>query len=376
MKVDLNRLKALEEQGLIRSVRHKKFPLTIYKYTEECVYSRSWDEYTSMCRGLIVGDEGDVVARPFPKFFNIEEHVQGELCKLPPLNWDQPFDIMDKLDGSLGIVYVWEGQPYIATAGSFHSEQADEANRIFRAKGYDKYQKYDLGVTHLFEIIYPQNRIVVDYEGLEDMILLDMVSIEHGMYATRELLPEVAQQIGCPVVSFFDAKNIKELPMRDNAEGYIIRFHDGTRAKMKFEEYKRLHYLLTGVTSIRIWENLMWGHGVHEFIEKVPDEFYDWVKEQAEKIQKTHDDLMAEGRALMEAVDAAVAHLEGGEKSRAIHEETKKRQKTVDIGGLSNLLRRGKLEDTPGNNFKHWNEMVWRMHRPQHELPFLINEEN
>lgn len=376
MKVDLKRIKALEEQGLVRSSRHPEFPLTIYKYTDICVFDRKWDEYTSMCRGLIVDDDGEVLARPFPKFFNIEEHADDERCNLPPLNWNQHFDIMDKLDGSLGIIYTWEGVPYVATAGSFDSDQAIRANQIFKSKGYDKYTKYDMGVTHLFEIIYPENRIVVDYEGLEDMILLDMVMIDRGMFATKDALKSAAAQIGCPVVKFFDANNIQELPVRENSEGYIIRFNDGTRAKMKFEEYKRLHYLMTGVTSIRIWENLMAGYGIKDFIENVPDEFYNWVKEKAELIQKEHDDLLAEGRKLMEDVDAAIAHLPKERKYRALHEETQKRQRNPDVGALSGLIRKNMLVDRPDNNFPHWNEQVWRMHRPKHELPFLLNEES
>ena len=32
-----------------------------------------WDEITLQCRGLVTDNEGNVVARPFKKFFNIEE---------------------------------------------------------------------------------------------------------------------------------------------------------------------------------------------------------------------------------------------------------------------------------------------------------------
>lgn len=371
MKVDLERLKALVSQGLVRDSRHPEFPLTIYKYTDECVFSRSWDEYTMMCRGLIVDDEGDVLARPFPKFFNVEEHAATETCKLPPLNWNQHFDIMDKLDGSLGIIYTWEGVPYVATAGSFDSDQAIRANVIFKQKGYDKYDQYNRGLTYLFEIVYPENRIVVDYKGLEDMILLDIMSIDTGHSASRALIEAAWQVIGCPVVKFFDVKNIEELPVRDNAEGYIIRFNDGTRAKMKFEEYKRLHYLMTGVTSIRIWENLMEGRGIQDFVGNVPDEFFDWVKDQTEKIQKSYDDFLVEAKVLMEEIDRGAEKIaDEKERKRFVHEETQRLQRTPRVGGMSNILRRGKLDE------RHWLEWSWRSVRPKHELPFLTDTES
>lgn len=47
--------------------------LILFNYTPICQFSKAWDEYTIMARGLIVDKEGNVVARPFDKFFNYEE---------------------------------------------------------------------------------------------------------------------------------------------------------------------------------------------------------------------------------------------------------------------------------------------------------------
>ena len=57
-------------EGHVRVQSHPLLPLSIYNYTEKAAYDGIWNEVTLQCRGLIVADNGDVVARPFRKFFN------------------------------------------------------------------------------------------------------------------------------------------------------------------------------------------------------------------------------------------------------------------------------------------------------------------
>lgn len=53
------------------------------------------------------------VARPFPKFFNLDEAIaNGE--QLPA----EAFEVTEKLDGSLGILYWLDGEPRLATRGT------------------------------------------------------------------------------------------------------------------------------------------------------------------------------------------------------------------------------------------------------------------
>jgi hypothetical protein len=79
--------------GLVRRQRHPELPLTIYNYTERAVYEREWNTASRSCRGLIANDEGVVVARPWPKMFNLSEP------DAPMLNPDEPVVATDKLDG-------------------------------------------------------------------------------------------------------------------------------------------------------------------------------------------------------------------------------------------------------------------------------------
>ena len=262
-----------------------------------CQYGKAWDDLTIMCRGLITDLEGRVVARPFPKFFNLAEHEEPG-SKLPPVNWRQDFLALKKYDGSLGILYYAGGQPYLATRGSFTSEQAIRGTKILRAK-YRAPNEEDL--TFLFEIIYPGNRIVVDYGDLEELILLDVIDNQTGRGCSYESLCSWSREIGCPVaddiavdqadpqavLTAYAARN------EANEEGIVVRFDDGMRIKVKFEEYVRLHRLITGVNARHIWEYLKDGKSLDDLVDRVPDEYMAWVKRTVSELQDRYKSIEA-----------------------------------------------------------------------------------
>ena len=196
------------------------------------------------------------------------------------------FQTFDKKDGSLGILYWVGDEPWIATRGSFDSDQAQWATSFFRQNADLK--QFNRGITYLFEIVYPSNRIVVDYGDSENLFLLAKIRTK-----TAEELP-LNEPIGFPVVERFDGLNDLEsiLAMNEqNREGFVLLFDNGERIKIKMDEYKRLHKIITGLNSRHIWEALKGGKSFDELIETVPDEYFDWVK-------KVESNLMTQFRAI------------------------------------------------------------------------------
>jgi len=119
---------------------------------------------TISCRGLIVDTEtGEVIIRPFQKFFNYEE-VPNEV----PWETSEYIYVQEKMDGSLGILFRYKDDWILATRGSFTSTQAVRGMEILKSK-YDL-NKFEHTVAYLVEIIYPENRIVVDYGRRKDHI--------------------------------------------------------------------------------------------------------------------------------------------------------------------------------------------------------------
>ncbi len=249
--VDRDLLSDAMAGGLV-SVRGEG-PLRVLNYTPRATYSRSWNRATQVCRGLIVDDGDRVVARPFPKFFGPSEP------DAPPVPEGVPMVVHDKLDGSLGIAYHHPaGGVRLATRGSLSSEQAEEATGIWQ----DRYSHVRFGedVTPLFEIIYPDNRVVVDYGSMRDLVLLAVIDIRTGAD-----LP-----LGCldwpgPVAATHEVGSFAELAdhvatsAESAREGYVVRFDTGSgrphvRFKFKFPEYVVAHRIVTGLTSLRVWE--------------------------------------------------------------------------------------------------------------------------
>ena len=256
----LEKLNKYYEDGLLYKQVHPSLPLTIWNYTEKVQYENLWDEVTLMCRGLVTDNNGDIVATPFHKFFNIEEG------KFTPT---ENFEVYEKMDGSLGIVFWYQGQWVVATRGSFTSDQAIKAREILKKYNTDIMFRH---LTFCFEIIYPENRIVLDYGTDEKLVLLGTFD-KNG----KEMDVEIWSQWGFDVVKKYDGikdyKQLKEM-VKNDQEGFVVKFSNGDRIKVKGVEYLRLHKIMTNVTTTGIWEYLKNGEDVMELLKDVPDEFY------------------------------------------------------------------------------------------------------
>lgn len=259
---DILDLRALAEQiddNFITVRVHPDDPeLKIYNYTPKAQYERYWTIETRQCRGLIV--RGDtVLARPFAKFFNYGE---GESF----FDLDEPAVVMDKADGSLGIIYeAPDGLPAIATRGSFTSDQAIHATNLLRTKYRDWTPEYG----YLFEIIYPENRIVLDYGDMDDLILL------YPIRDQRWPGPEI------DVLEYRTLREALEAPPRENAEGFVVWFVGrNERVKIKQADYLALHKIVTGLSELSVWRHALDNEGdISGLLADLPDEFHQWVKD-------------------------------------------------------------------------------------------------
>lgn len=300
-----------------------------------------------MCRGLIVDDAGNIVSRPFEKFFNIEEMGEG---------WTPPaevFEVTIKIDGSLGISFLRpDGTLNIATRGSFTSEQALHATEIFQARYTDLPWQADT-YTYLFEILYPGNRIVVDYKGLDDIVLLAVLDTQTGQ---DRPLPNWFPNCVAKYDGITDLSTLKSLE-KDNEEGFVIRFASGLRVKSKFAGYIYLHRLITGVTTRSIWEMLAEGKPIDELLQHVPEEFERWVIDTTNELQWQYDGVEAQAKEVYAEV---------------VLQETRKDQAThpmmTEHRALSGIVF-AMLDDKP------YHHMIWKMIRPKAEKPFTKEED-
>lgn len=238
------------ERGLISKQSHPIFPLTLYNYTNECAFQRAWDDVTTQSRGLILHSHGDkLIARPFRKFFNL-----GEMPVSSPENFPDPwligYQAEEKIDGSLGIWWNWEGDWYCSTRGSFTSEQAEWAQDFGRRRyNFDEIPK---NVTILTEIIYPENRIVVDYKDRKELVLLGVIHTRSGLEVSQSVLKRYARRLGMRLPELYDIHDLTNPTFRENHEGYVVRWDNGLRVKIKSPDYVEMHRLVDEVTFKRL----------------------------------------------------------------------------------------------------------------------------
>lgn len=317
--------------------QHPTADLFILNYTAQAQFNRVWDEYTLACRGLILNGQGQVVARPFTKFFNLDEY--GPEWVVPA----EPFVAYEKLDGSLGILYWQEGTARIATRGSFMSDQAQRATHLLQTRYAHVLPLLDQSKTYLFEIIYLENRIVVNYGDREELVLLAVVDTATGNEEAD--LPE----LGFPLVRRFDGYTdmaaIRAVQL-DNEEGFVLRFASGFRVKVKFAEYVRLHRILTQISSRNIWEYLATNQSFTAILERVPDEFYDWVKATVATFTDQYAAIEAECRAVFEVRESR--------KETALYFQTQRYPAVLFL-----------MLDS-----RDYSAAIWKLLRPAYERPF------
>jgi RNA ligase len=304
-------------EGFVREQIHPELPLKIFNYTQKAQYEAAWNTITRTCRGLIVDAlTGEIVARPWSKFHNYGEHPEGSLDLLSPA------EVTDKKDGSLGIMYPAGGRWAIATRGSFASEQAIHATRVLRER-YPDFVSPD-GMTVLFEIVYPANRIVVDYGATDDLILLGAVDIATG----EAVGPDWISLWDGPVTETMTARTLAEalsLPPRPGCEGIVVRLPGSVMIKLKQSDYLVLHRILTTTTARTVWEFLAvnackhlianpkhWGSRLgidpvraaeilevgddwlSRLLDGVPDEFHAWLRATMDGLNGSASDLYAQ----------------------------------------------------------------------------------
>ncbi len=336
--LDMDELQQMFDEKRVSKQVHPKLPLYVLNYSNRAQYMNKWTQSERVCRGLIVEDgTGRVIARGPEKFFNYGQ------TGAPEVTPETLVHVTRKEDGSLGIGWTYEGQYGIATRGSFTSDQAIHATA--KLDGWLKKEidyASETGHTKIWEVIYPQNRIVLDYKGRDELIHLGDVHNERGVVHFRA---NVILGGNGWMIPFREAL---KLPIPADEEGYVLDILDEKfvmssngrldshvtttgHVKLKGEEYKILHGLLTNTNARRIWVQLaardchqlvekiaidndkeiekVWatyvGHDPEDFkrvkVEKdivdtlltnVPDEFYDWVTKKIDAINDTVSDLI------------------------------------------------------------------------------------
>lgn len=283
------------QEGYVKVQSHPFLPLNILNYTDKATFDQRWNNVTTHCRGLIVNIVTDeVIARGPRKFFNYGEPSAPEY----PL--DTLVRVTRKEDGSLGIGWYWVDDLLddchwgIATRGSFTSEQAAHATELVKENreliGHYEVMSESLeqyaenGISYIGEIVYPENRIVLDYGETDEVRPLGTVHNKTGLIEWRPSSVLVDGQEAIMTLAEAIA-----LPIPDDEEGYVLDILDEylnviDHLKLKGDKYKELHSAIFGLTERKVYD--AWVEGkAGDLIEGLPDELQPWALEVAQRFE-------------------------------------------------------------------------------------------
>jgi RNA ligase len=282
---------AARYEGLIKLVPGPAGMLLL-NYTDACQHGRRWDDVSILCRGLILRPEtGEVVARPFPKFFN-----WGERDVVLPSG---PFEVHEKVDGSLGISYFLDGAPRLATRGAFTSYEATHGTALLLA--LPGAGLLDERLTYLFEIIRADAGHGVTYDQ-DALVLLGVIARHTGVELSSAEVDDWALRLGCRRPQRYSFSSLDDVLAQKanlpaNLEGFVIRFSDNFRVKLKGDAYLAMLRAALGVSMGKVLAALQDGEGAYQaWVDTLPEELVPDAQRMAQKLRDKAASYEAEAR--------------------------------------------------------------------------------
>jgi RNA ligase len=308
--INKDQLREYINNGLVTCQRHNEFPLVQFTYSRKCVLDDIWDDITIKCRGLIVNSETDeIVARPFEKFFNINTLSRPEtmLENLPKTTRYTT----EKLDGSLGILYEYNDKWYCATKGSFHSEQAEWANKWLEGRKLT----FPKDFTPLVEIICQDVQHHVVHYDEDRLVLIGLISNNSGEEKRAWYLEDYCHFCGIDIETvpyncyfngggrYLEPEELLKLD-RDNKEGYVVSWplvgKPPLKVKIKHPTFLKNQKFLHNMTAKKILAALSTS-SIPTDIANYPQHIQNYVKEWVdyysglyEEIFKTSSEIVKE----------------------------------------------------------------------------------
>ncbi|MCY3630490.1 MAG: hypothetical protein OXG94_10830 [Bacteroidetes bacterium] len=310
------------DEGKVRRKYHPQLPdLAIYKYCAgfDFFADDPDTDIVAQCRGLVFDHGADkTIANPPPKFFNHFNHPNGKLEELFKGNH---VAVTEKLDGSCILLWHHQDAWHFSSLFSFDSEQAQRAREIFE-RNY-RYSSLCPCRTYVFEVIYPDNQVVINYRSDSRLVYLLSRHTRDGFeYDDTQLdfdTPKNYTDMGLPQLK-------REVLSGAAMEGFVVTFFPGEvvhdqghvdvlRIKFKTQWYFERAKLVARITRDGLVKALF-----HYYMAKQHVPFIDSA------VQSRVDFVEASVNRLCSAVTNAAMNLYGVDYKRRRWLRTRKQQ--------------------------------------------------
>lgn len=242
-------LAALTKEYAVKVKQHRTIPRLV-GLSYDMINSPMAEEIVQHCRGLILDTDADfeVVAWPFRKFFNHGEQLAAKI------DW-RTASVQEKVDGSLIIVYHYAGEWHAATTGTPDASGDVNgfgiifADLFWKTLGMSrelfKGDKLDEGVTFMFELTTPMNKVVVQHKDSK------VTFLGARWRDTGEEIPPhrskvfeyVAPPKMYPLQTMDEVLKTLDVMKGTEQEEYVVCDAQFNRVKVKSPSYVALHHI-------------------------------------------------------------------------------------------------------------------------------------
>lgn len=236
--------------------------ISSFNFKRSVFYSGRWTELSKVARGLFIDVKNEkILARSYPKFFNIGERKETEYDALKE-NLKFPVDLYLKENGYLGLLSydTVKEDLMFCSKSSTHSWYAVNFKRIFeetipedKRESIKQFLK-DYDVTFVCEVIDPVNDPHIIEYTRDRIVLLDVVlnTVEFKPY-DYHLLSVVASNCGLDYkFRIWTANCWDDIKMPTcKWEGCVITDSDNFMVKYKTDYYNKWKRLRGALEAIR-----------------------------------------------------------------------------------------------------------------------------
>lgn len=237
--------------------------LMLLKYHSHNIYLTGWHNLAIQCRGKVINKNTlDIISYPFDKFFNLYENEDLSKEKILDLiSTANSIRVTEKIDGSTISITKYKNNLIITTNGSFTAEQVKVAKTIIKNTYTNLEENIKENFTYIFEIIYPQNQIVVNYGDERALYLLAIRNNSTTRFLQQDDLLKISKQLGTPLTPTYKFTSledflVKQLDNSYNKEGwvfYITLDNQDILFKLKYINYFNSHRLVANMSLKTIY---------------------------------------------------------------------------------------------------------------------------
>jgi RNA ligase len=271
--------------------------LSLFEYSHTCMFDNLWNDVVRRCRGIVFDTtKGKIVGRSFDKFFNVNEREETQTKVLLKKAKEMEFSCTDKLDGSMCNIWCYDNQWHCNTPGSIESPQAQYArDKLLPRYNLDSLPK---DLSYVCELITPWDgqTKVVKYGDKDALVMItafenrwDQIEIP------KSRVDMLAAQAGI--------ERVQEIPMTiedfltytipDGQEGYVIKYNDGFRVKVKSRWYVKWHRVMNFLTEKNVLELLRDG-SYNDLVKEMPSTLREGFDDVASILLTMKEQIMAE----------------------------------------------------------------------------------